>query len=1102
MASRKLTPEQMANLGRQLQNSPSGGIIARSGKPGKGEGHRIPGIGAVATGLNVLDQLHSAITGGLRASFQSENQLNPGAVASEFWKGLKGDTHTSYSQILEDAGIHSNWVKAPVGFAMDVALDPLTYVGVGRVGAGGLAKGTAELLAGKELTEQAVKASAETGAAKAAAAAATAKSPGAPFGYAVKAAETAPPPEISSQAIATRAQQMMAEHPRNWEFRYGLPTATPRTITFKEPDRVTNILQSITGAEGQPRQALKMFSRKAEQPHGLAEMQRVIQGGGQADFADQYGVLRRIFNKMSPDDRHYAFMRLEKPEKYADKILDYVSPGKFDRTPALSKLGYNSVDDIVDEVKGIHRKILDAELSQGQHLNLLPVEHPTVVKDGASYVDPVGHRVDWNAITNPQTKTDILDKAMAEMKLRRIVRNSNALDKMPGLARSLSPKDRFQNLNKLDIEMIPHEAKPVIDIGESTLERLRDTYKMQGNADFVRQAIKKFGIDTKEVEGAKEIMQNLENADLDKKLKFRPIQPGTGTSLLYNDVAKLQEFANTYLPSDVADVLNATHKTLTDESVGRTLLTQYDRVLGHWKAFNSLANPGYLARTSFGDFIQNAVAGVWDPRRYSQSARVLREAGQNRVDDVLAALRNPDAPLNALHDGRIAQHSVSIGGAEMPSDRIYNLFHSTGAPSGELITEQLPGSIVRGLGDTGDVGSRMVGALKGAIGKHGEMIGSNINRYEAKMADVNVGRETWQRMANFINKMDHEATSSLQNEARGLRMSTKDLGAIRERVGPQRVAEIEQTAAEAASKHTRQYNIDYGMLSSFEKDVMRRVVPFYSWFRLNAPQQLAQLASHPGVMTGLPKTMNAIEELIGTQDPSGDFMLPDWIRESMPMRLAMGGEEAHNPAQWLARKLTGVGGNNAVFVPTLQGISPMQDLEKVFGPVTKAADIMQMRGGPTNWHNWSPAIWAGATEAAKTAANEATPAVKGLYEAGMKKSAFTGADITNFNDWALSQAGGPGRELSRLSGISDSPSLRGLSSTLLGLPVQPITQQTQKGEYQRRSDILTPMIKNMKDELAAKRHIRPGSYRYEHLTSPQIKLYKKYLQKGKKAVGY
>lgn len=1067
MASRKMTPEQMANLARQIQSSPTGGIVRRN--VGKGEGSRIPGIGAVATGLNVLDQLHSAITGGLRASFKRENQLNPSEVASEFWKGLKGDTHTSYSDILEDAGIRSNWIKAPVGFAMDVVLDPLTYVGVGKAGAGGIAKGTAELLAGKELAQQAI----EKGAAG----------------------------EVSSAAIAQRATQMVAEHPTNWEFRYGLPTATPRTISFKQPDRVTDILQAITNKpSGEARTLAKAFSRRAEQPHGLAEMSRVIQGAKQADFGDQYGVLKRVFSKMSPDDRQYAFLRLEKPEKYGDRALESVSPGKFDRTPTLDRLGYHSIDDIVEEVRGIHRKILDAELSQGMHTHLLPSEAKTVTREGVPYLE--SETVDWNSIDNPRIKNEILDNAMQGLKLRRVVRNPKALDTMPGLARSLSPADRFANLNKMDIEAIPAAVKPVVDIGEATLERLRDTYKMQTNADFVRQALQKFGINTKEIEGANEVIQRLEAADIDGKLKFRAVQPEKGKRLLYNEVAGLKEFKDTFLPSDIADVLNAAHKTLSDESTAKTLLSGYDRVLSHWKAFNSLVNPGYLARTGFGDFIQNAVAGVWDPRRYIQAHGVLKEASDNRIADVLAGLRNPDAPLNALHDGRVSKFHVNIGGAPMPADRIAGLFNSTGAKSGELISEQLPGSIVRGLDETGDTGSKMIRALKGGTQTTGEAVGSGIGRYEAKMADWNIRRETNQRMANYINFMDHHATSALKDEARNLKMSSKDLTAIRERVGPQRVAEIEQAAAEAASKHTRKYNIDYGMLSTFEKDVMRRVVPFYSWFRLNAPQQFAQLASHPGVMTGLPKTMNAIEELIGTESPEGDFMLPDWIRESMPMRVAMAGQEASNPAQWLARKLTGVGGNNAVFVPTLQGISPLQDVETVLGPVSKAAETLQMRGGPGDWHNWQSAAWAGASEAAKNATNMATPAIKAPLELGMRKSAFTGADITNFNDWALSQVGGPGRTISRLTGISNAPSARGLSSTYLGIPLQPITQQVQKGEYQRRSDILTPMIKNLKDELAAKRRIKPDSKRYERLTTPDIKLYKKYLQQGKKAVGY
>lgn len=1092
MAGRMMSQEEIVNLGRYLQQGPSQGKISSSGLLGKGEGKRLPGIGALATILNTLDQPHSAIVGGLRESFKTKNFMDPTAGFKGFWKGLKGDEHTNYADLLNDMGIHNKWITAPVGFAADVALDPMTYIGVGRSGAGGIAKGTAELLAGKELgthaVEQAAIRAADIEELKAGI------QEGGLIGQAGE-QQLTQIPKISKSDLAERTAQIMAEHPSKWEFRYGLPTATPRVLSVKEPERVTNLLQSITGPEGPPRKLVQAFSRRAEQPHGLAEMQRVIQGAGTADFDDQYGVWRRIFSKISGDDRQYAMLRLEKPEKYGNKPLEVISGGRFDRTPALSKLGYNTIDDIVDEVRSIHRKVLDAELSQGQHLHLLPTETKKVMHDGIPYLET--ERIDWNNIANQRMKDDILDKGMAGLKLKRIVRKPEVLDKMPGLSMSLSPEDRYMNLSKLDIEAIPKDAEPIIDIGESTLERLRDTYKMQTNAEFVRQAIKKFGINAREVEGASEVMRNLEAADVDKKLRFKAVQPEKGHTLLHNDVARLREFKDTYIPHDIAEVLNATHKTLTDETIGKQLLGQYDKYMGHWKAFNSLVNPGYLTRTGLGDFVQNAVAGVWDPRRYTQSWNVLKEARENRVKDVIEGLRNPDLPLNALKDTRVSQYTVPIGGADMPADRIYDYFHTTGAKSGELVSESLPNTIVPGLEKDVNPASKMARALKG--GKEQSVGG--LTRFEAKMADLNVGRETGLRMANYINFMDHHVTQSLVDEAKSLHMGTKDLGAIRERLGPKRIAEIEQTAAEEASKHVRKYNIDYGMLSSFEKDVMRRVVPFYSWFRLNAPQQLAQLASHPGVMTMTPKLINSAQELLGTESPEGDFMLPDWIRESMPFRLAMGGEEAHNPIQWAARKLSGVPGNNAVFMPTLAGISPMQDVETVLGPVSKAFDVMQMRGGPTNWHNWAPAAWAGAGEAAKNAANMAAPPIKGTYELGMGKSAYTGQDITNFNDWALSQLGGPGREISRFTGISNQPVISGLSSVLLGPSIQPVTQARQKGEFRRREDVLNPEIQRMKGALAKKYHVPKESKAYEKLNSVPIAQLKRYMKYGGRAVG-
>jgi hypothetical protein len=55
---------------------------------------------------------------------------------------------------------------------------------------------------------------------------------------------------------------------------------------------------------------------------------------------------------------------------------------------------------------------------------------------------------------------------------------------------------------------------------------------------------------------------------------------------------------------------------------------------------------------------------------------------------------------------------------------------------------------------------------------------------------------------------------------------------------------------EAAAAETLKAHYDYGNLSQFEKSVMRRVFPFYSWSRQNLPAILSQLLERPGGPVG------------------------------------------------------------------------------------------------------------------------------------------------------------------------------------------------------------------------------------------------------------
>ncbi|MCD5384843.1 MAG: hypothetical protein LRZ94_00825 [Candidatus Pacebacteria bacterium] len=64
--------------------------------------------------------------------------------------------------------------------------------------------------------------------------------------------------------------------------------------------------------------------------------------------------------------------------------------------------------------------------------------------------------------------------------------------------------------------------------------------------------------------------------------------------------------------------------------------------------------------------------------------------------------------------------------------------------------------------------------------------------------------------------------------------------------------------------------------TAFERKVMRRVVPFYTWLRKNLPLQIEQLFKQPGKFAAVRKTQAAFESLSEIPD---ERYLPDWMRE-------------------------------------------------------------------------------------------------------------------------------------------------------------------------------------------------------------------------------
>jgi len=113
-----------------------------------------------------------------------------------------------------------------------------------------------------------------------------------------------------------------------------------------------------------------------------------------------------------------------------------------------------------------------------------------------------------------------------------------------------------------------------------------------------------------------------------------------------------------------------------------------------------------------------------------------------------------------------------------------------------------------------------------------------------------------------------------------------------------------------AAMRVKKFLFDYGELSALEKKFLRRLIPFYTWIRKNAPLQVEHLWTHTRHYAYIPKIKHAME---GTNTD----IKPPYFEELYAMRLP------DSLSKWLNKS-----GLPLYVNPNL----PFQDLNRVFDP--------------------------------------------------------------------------------------------------------------------------------------------------------------------------
>lgn len=89
-----------------------------------------------------------------------------------------------------------------------------------------------------------------------------------------------------------------------------------------------------------------------------------------------------------------------------------------------------------------------------------------------------------------------------------------------------------------------------------------------------------------------------------------------------------------------------------------------------------------------------------------------------------------------------------------------------------------------------------------------------------------------------------------------------------------------------AAQRAKQFLFDYGNLTGFEKNVLRRVIPFYSFTKFNLQLQVNTLLHAPGRIASEIKTINGVGEIMGGS-PLTDkekSLLPSWMANSIALK--------------------------------------------------------------------------------------------------------------------------------------------------------------------------------------------------------------------------
>lgn len=292
-----------------------------------------------------------------------------------------------------------------------------------------------------------------------------------------------------------------------------------------------------------------------------------------------------------------------------------------------------------------------------------------------------------------------------------------------------------------------------------------------------------------------------------------------------------------YFPPDIAKQIPRVIKDWTVGSASSIKMIQlYDKVLSMWKTLATIYRPAHHIRNLVGDVYMGALDGVVSVKPYRLALRVQRQMkgayetmqDVDRLVEIGALSNHAKAPL----PGTMLFRNKS--GIPFTAEQIAAVAHQKGLFEHVKTLEDIIdlGSDARGIAWNRPLGGAAARLARGA---------SELESHNT-------------RLAHFIDVI---------MKSRG-----NDLPKI----------------FEDAARRSRKFHPSGLDLTHFEKTVLRRLLPFYSWMRKSAPVLLEGMVMKPGI-TVIPAKLGEALQMANGIDTTRDNpfpvdqMFPKWLRD-------------------------------------------------------------------------------------------------------------------------------------------------------------------------------------------------------------------------------